>query len=166
MKNPIPYTLHANMLLIANLGVLVLGKPKIGKSELSLALLDRGHQLISDDATELFTKEKQLYAQCPVKLRNYLHTNALGLIQIDRIFPRHTIPHHPQQVDLILEIKPACDIPMPSDPFKPVTITKEILGKALPTFVLPSTTPVMLALLVEILVKNQPLRSTPCNDTV
>ena len=78
---------HGVFLNIFNLGVLITGQPGSGKSELALTLIDRGHQLIADDAPEFFSKNgKTLIGTCPTLLKGFLNVRTLGIINIKRIF--------------------------------------------------------------------------------
>ena len=58
-------TLHGNLLVIDKLGVCLVGESGIGKSELTLAMIDRGHRFISDDAIDIQKKENQLIGSAP-----------------------------------------------------------------------------------------------------
>ncbi len=70
---------HGNLVKIAGTGVLIQGDPGSGKSRLSLALLDRGHQLIADDMVDI---DSGLTGKCPSKLKNHLHLRHLGLLNV------------------------------------------------------------------------------------
>ena len=78
--------MHGVLLNIFNTGVLITGKPGIGKSELALALIDRGHQLIADDAPEFAVKNGILTGTCPALLQGLLNIRNLGTINIKKIF--------------------------------------------------------------------------------
>ena len=70
---------HGNLMKIADTGVLIQGDPGSGKSRLSLALIDRGHQLIADDMVEI---DSALTGTCPEKLKNHLHLRHVGLLNV------------------------------------------------------------------------------------
>ena len=78
--------MHGVLLNIFNTGVLITGKPGIGKSELALELIDRGHQLIADDAPEFSVKNRVLTGTCPALLQGLLNIRNLGTINIKKIF--------------------------------------------------------------------------------
>ena len=75
-------SLHGTMLSIFNIGVLITAEPRIGKSELALALIDRGHQLISDDVTNIINKNNSLIAKCPDLILNNLLIHGIGMLNI------------------------------------------------------------------------------------
>jgi len=68
-------------------GVLITGESSIGKSELALELLTRGHRLIADDAPE-FTRiaPDTLNGTCPDMLRDFLEVRGLGILDVRAMF--------------------------------------------------------------------------------
>src|SRR5699024_3918092 len=69
-----PKTLmHGVFLDVLGLGVLITGASGLGKSELALELISRGHGLVADDAVELLrTAPSVIEGQCPELLQNLL----------------------------------------------------------------------------------------------
>ena len=68
-------------------GVLITGESSIGKSELALELLTRGHRLIADDATEFArTSPDTLNGTCPEMLRDFLEVRGLGILNVRAMF--------------------------------------------------------------------------------
>jgi HPr kinase/phosphorylase len=80
-------TLHGVFLDILGLGVLITGESGLGKSELGLELISRGHGLVADDAVD-FAKLGSDYVEgrCPPILRDLLEVRGLGLLDIRTIF--------------------------------------------------------------------------------
>jgi HPr kinase/phosphorylase len=72
---------------ILGLGVLIMGESGLGKSELGLELISRGHGLVADDAVD-FARLGPDYIEgrCPVILRDLLEVRGLGLLDIRTIF--------------------------------------------------------------------------------
>ncbi|OGT93148.1 MAG: hypothetical protein A2286_07745 [Gammaproteobacteria bacterium RIFOXYA12_FULL_61_12] len=65
-------------------GLLITGDPGVGKSELALGLLDRGHQLVADDAPLLEVRTGRLIGQPPPGFIGLLHIQGIGLLDIRR----------------------------------------------------------------------------------
>jgi HPr kinase/phosphorylase len=78
--------MHGVFLNIFDIGVLITGKPGTGKSELALTLIDRGHQLIADDAPEFSIQNGILIGDCPPLLRGFLNSRTTGTINVEKIF--------------------------------------------------------------------------------
>ncbi len=80
-------TLHGVFMEVMGTGVLVTGESSIGKSELALELLTRGHRLIADDATEFArTAPDNLLGTCPEMLRDFLEVRGLGILNVRAMF--------------------------------------------------------------------------------
>lgn len=78
---------HGVFLDVFGMGVLITGDSGIGKSELALELVSRGHGLVADDVVELArTAPTTIEGRCPGMLRDYLEVRGLGLLNIRTIF--------------------------------------------------------------------------------
>src|SRR6185437_11000267 len=80
-------TLHGVMLDVLEIGVLITGDSAIGKSELALELVSRGHGLVADDVVELQQiGPETIQGRCPPMLRDFLEVRGLGVLNIRSIF--------------------------------------------------------------------------------
>ncbi|MEW6764935.1 MAG: hypothetical protein AB1344_03980 [Pseudomonadota bacterium] len=86
------------------LGVLLVGEPGIGKSELALELISRGHALIADDAPCFRAgPDDRLIGCCPSSLRDFLEVRGLGIINVHRLFGAAAVNDtHP--LDLVIRL--------------------------------------------------------------
>ncbi len=73
--------LHGSCTALAGDGVLLLGPPGAGKSDLLLRLLGRGWSLVADDQVELTAEDDALLASPPAALRGMLEVRGLGLLR-------------------------------------------------------------------------------------
>lgn len=80
-------TLHGVFMEVMGTGLLITGESSIGKSELALELLTRGHRLIADDAPE-FSRiaPDTLNGTCPEMLRDFLEVRGLGILNVRAMF--------------------------------------------------------------------------------
>lgn len=78
---------HGVFMDVMGIGVLLTGESAIGKSELALELISRGHRLIADDAP-VFSRSgpETLLGQCPEALQNFLEVRGLGVLNIRALF--------------------------------------------------------------------------------
>lgn len=78
---------HGVFMEVLGTGVLLTGESAIGKSELALELVTRGHRLIADDAP-LFARSESgtLIGHCPQALQNFLEVRGLGVLNIRAMF--------------------------------------------------------------------------------
>ncbi len=80
-------TRHGVFMDILGLGVLLTGESGLGKSELGLELISRGHGLVADDAVDLYrVSQTALEGRCPELLTNMLEVRGIGLLDIKAIF--------------------------------------------------------------------------------
>lgn len=74
--------IHATCVSLKQKGILLLGKSGIGKSDLALRLIEElGAKLVSDDRTNLFSENNNLYASCPKLLEGLLEVRGIGIIK-------------------------------------------------------------------------------------
>ncbi|MDH3858699.1 MAG: HPr(Ser) kinase/phosphatase, partial [Gammaproteobacteria bacterium] len=78
---------HGVFLEVYNVGVFITGKTAVGKSELALSLISRGHHLISDDVT-LFSRSTpdMVVGQSPELLTDFLEVRGLGVVNVRAMF--------------------------------------------------------------------------------
>lgn len=80
-------TRHGVFMDILGLGVLLTGESGLGKSELGLELISRGHGLVADDAVDIYRiSQTALEGRCPDLLQNLLEVRGIGLLDIKAIF--------------------------------------------------------------------------------
>ena len=61
-------------------GVLILGEPGAGKSDLALRCLDQGFRLVADDRTLVWACEGGLYGRAPDSLAGLMEIRGLGVV--------------------------------------------------------------------------------------
>jgi len=96
-------TQHGVLIGMYGIGVLVLGKSGIGKSECALDLIARGHRLISDDQIILKKIGDRLIGSSPELTREHLEIRGLGIINIRDLFGVSAIGK-PKPVELVIEV--------------------------------------------------------------
>ncbi len=83
-----PHTIvHGSMVEVHGVGVLITGDPTIGKSELALDLVERGHQLVADDVVKITRiGMKELLGEPSEVISHHMEIRGLGIIDIRRMF--------------------------------------------------------------------------------
>lgn len=98
-----PERLHATMLSIFGEGVLIMGKSGIGKSEVALELINRGHLFIGDDAIDVISVAGTPLGKAPKISRDFIEVRGVGITNIKGMFGiQSMVKEH--QVDLIVEL--------------------------------------------------------------
>jgi len=95
---------HGVFVDIYGLGVLLTGKSGIGKSEIGLELISRGHRLIADDMVEFSRATADvLVGQSPELLRYHMELRGLGIINIRELYGAASITDA-KRLSLIIEL--------------------------------------------------------------
>lgn len=152
-KRLAPKTLiHGVFMDVLGLGVLITGESGLGKSELALELISRGHGLVADDAVEVSrTAPNFIEGQCPALLQNLLEVRGLGLLDIRTIFGETSV-RRKMKIKLIVHL-----VRLSNENFERLPTQneyEEILGLPIRKVMLQVAAGRNLAVLVEAAVRN------------
>lgn len=146
-------TLHGVFMEVIGTGVLITGESSIGKSELALELLSRGHRLIADDATEVArTSPDTLNGTCPEMLRDFLEVRGLGILNVRAMFGDSSIKQN-RNLRLIIVLKDIQESEK-MDRLQGSKKMRTILDISIPEITLPVAPGRNLSVLVEAAVRN------------
>jgi HPr kinase/phosphorylase len=146
---------HGVFLEVQGFGVLIKGEAAIGKSELALELITRGHRLVADDMTDFFrVSPEQLEGRCPAMLQDFIEVRGLGILNVRALFGDNAVkPTKP--LDLIVQLEMAESIaPHLIDRLKVKAQSEKILGVKIPKVTIPVAAGRNIAVLVEVAVRN------------
>lgn len=80
-------SIHGTLVDINGVGVLIRGKSGIGKSEVALELVRRGHQLVADDRVDVYESiEGVVVGEAPAILQKYLEIRGIGIVNVVQLF--------------------------------------------------------------------------------
>jgi len=95
---------HGVLIDINGLGTLITGQSGIGKSEVALELIKRGHQLISDDRVDIYQKEVGiLIGEAPEVSKRYLEIRGVGIVDVINMFGVSSFREN-KKVRLVVEL--------------------------------------------------------------
>ena len=157
---------HGVFIEVQGFGVLIQGNPAIGKSELALELISRGHRLVADDIVDFFrVAPDRLEGRCPQLLQDFLEVRGLGVLNIRALFGDNAVkPTKP--LDLIIHLAAAETLaPETLDRLKMKSQHEKILGVRVPKFTIPVAAGRNIAVLVEVAVRNHMLLLRGINGT-
>ena len=158
-------TLHGVFLDVLEIGVLITGDSSIGKSELALELISRGHGLVADDVVELQQiGPETIQGRCPPLLRDFLEVRGLGVLNIRSIFGETAVRPR-KALRLIVQLDAPEGGLEPPDRLATRAGTQDILGVEIPTVTLAVAPGRNLAVLVEAAVRNHILITRGINST-
>jgi HPr kinase/phosphorylase len=147
---------HGVLMDVLGLGVLITGDSGVGKSELGLELISRGHGLVADDVVEISRlAASTLEGRCPALLRDFLEVRGLGLLNIRTIFGE-TAVRPKMKLKLIAHLeKPLSGSVRETRERLPLAeLSEDILGVTVRKVVIPVAEGRNLAVLVEAAVRN------------
>ncbi len=147
-------TRHGVFMDILGIGVLLTGESGLGKSELGLELISRGHGLVADDAVDLYrVSQTALEGRCPDLLMNLLEVRGIGLLDIKAIFGE-TAVRRKMRLKLIVHLvrQATMDRDFERLPYEP--LNEDILDVSVRKTVIAVDAGRNLAVLVEAAVRN------------
>lgn len=151
-------TMHGVFMDVLGMGVLISGESGLGKSELALELISRGHGLVADDVVELTRiAPERIEGRCPALLANLLEVRGLGLLDIKAIFGE-TAVRRKMNLKLIVHLVRRSTMEQQYERLPLESQTQEVLGLAIRKVVIPVAAGRNLAVLLEAAVRNTVLQ--------
>ena len=159
-------TMHGVFMAVLEVGVLITGDSAVGKSELALELISRGHGLVADDVVEFFRiAPETLQGRCPPLLKDFLEVRGLGVLNIRSIFGE-TVVRARKNLKLIVHLEKPAGGDLASLERLPMNATvQEIMGIGFPKVVVPVAVGRNLAVLVEAATRNYILQQRGIDST-
>ena len=97
-------TIHGSFVDVYGLGLLFIGRSGIGKSEIALDLIERGHRLVSDDVVNATRKGEGILIGAGTDLvKHFMEIRGLGLIDVQSVFGIRAIRFQ-KRVEVVVEL--------------------------------------------------------------
>jgi len=147
-------TRHGVMMDVLGVGVLISGESGLGKSELGLELISRGHGLVADDVVELHRiGTSTIEGRCPSLLQGLLEVRGLGLLDIKTVFGE-TAVRRKMRLKLIVHLVRRSTHEDEYERLPLEDLTEDVLGLKVRKVVIPVAAGRNLAVLAEAAVRN------------
>jgi HPr kinase/phosphorylase len=158
-------SLHGVFMEVQGFGVLIKGSAAIGKSELALELISRGHRLIADDIVDFYRISPERVGRCPELLQDFLEVRGLGILNIRALFGDNAVkPTKP--LDLMIQLELADMLkPQDLDRLSAKRQTERVLDVEINKVMIPIAAGRNIAVLVEVAVRNHMLLLRGVNAT-
>ena len=146
-------SIHASLVDVYGIGMLLIGKPGIGKSEVALDLVERGHRLVADDVVIVTKKEETLLMGSGTDLvQHFMEIRGLGLIDVRAMFGVRAIRFQ-KRVEVVVNMQ----LWNPDEEYTRLGMVEDaydILGVELPMVKLPITPGKNITVLCEVIAMN------------
>jgi len=150
-------SLHGVLMDIYGVGVLILGKSGIGKSECALDLILRGHRLVADDMVHIQKRSPSSVIGSGFEvIQHHMEIRGLGIINIRSLFGVEAIRER-KKIELVLELL-EWDTQREYDRLGFEEEKFSILGMELPMLRIPVTPARNLTTIIEVAVRNHLLK--------
>jgi len=149
------HTMHGVFIEVMGVGVLITGDAGIGKSELALELISRGHRLVADDSPDFYlTAPGILEGACPPALQDFMEVRGLGIVNVRELFGDGSVKRD-RNLGLIIRLEVLDEAGlMPEERLEGIRRVREILDVTVPEYTLPVAPGRNLSVLVECTVRN------------
>jgi HPr kinase/phosphorylase len=150
-------SLHGVLMDVFGVGLLILGKSGIGKSECALDLILRGHQLVADDMVHIQKRSPTTLIGSGFEvIQHHMEIRGLGIINIRSLFGVEAIRER-KKIELVIELVEWDD----HREYDRLGFEEEkfsILGVELPMLRIPVTAARNLTTIIEVAVRNHLLK--------
>ena len=141
-------TIQGTMVEIMGIGVLIEGKPGLGKSETALGLIKKGHALVSDDVTAVRLDSAGAVIGAPVNVTRYhMEIRGLGIIHVPSLFGVTSVREE-KRLDFVVTLFESGTMEEPDRSGQHRT-TRQVLGVEIPQVMIGVKPGRDLAILVE-----------------
>jgi len=152
-------SLHGVFIEVLGVGVLLTGGSGVGKSELGLELLSRGHRLIADDAPRFRRLDAHtVEGHCPPELENFMEVRGMGIVNVRALYGDSAVKRQ-RYLRLVVNLEALAGRELaPDERLHGIQRFRRVLGVPIPEVTLPVAPGRNLAVLTECAVRNHILR--------
>jgi HPr kinase/phosphorylase len=150
-------SLHGVLMDVFGVGILLLGKSGIGKSEIALDLVMRGHRLVADDIVDVARRRPGVvYGAGNPVIRHHMEIRGLGIINIKDLFGVASVRER-KKIELVIELQ-EWDPNQEYDRLGVEDRYLDIVGVNVPLLVVPVRPGRNMTTIIEVAARNQLLK--------
>jgi HPr kinase/phosphorylase len=158
-------SIHGVLMDVFGVGVLILGKSGIGKSECALDLILRGHRLVADDMVHVQKRSPtSVFGSGFEVIQHHMEIRGLGIINIRSLFGVEAIRER-KKIELVLEMM-EWDTRREYDRLGSEEEKYTILGIELPMLRIPVTPARNMTTIIEVAARNHLLKGMGYNSAL
>ncbi len=146
-------TRHGVLVEVYGEGILLFGESGVGKSEIALELIKRGHRLIADDAVEIRrVSPRAVVGAAPENIRHFMELRGVGIINARNLFGMGAVKTT-EKIDMVIQLE-QWDDTRAYDRMGATDIYTSILDVKLPLVTIPVKPGRNLAVIIEVAAMN------------
>ncbi len=146
-------TRHGVFVEVYGEGVLLYGDSGVGKSEVAMELIKRGHRLIADDAVEMRRiSNRSLVGTSPENIRHFMELRGVGIINARNLFGMGAVKKS-AKLDMVINLEP-WDNDKVYDRMGAEDVYTKILDVDVPLYTIPVQPGRNIAVIVEVAAMN------------
>ncbi|MBU8895588.1 HPr(Ser) kinase/phosphatase [Corallococcus sp. M34] len=149
-------SLHGVLMDVFGVGILLLGKSGIGKSEIALDLVMRAHRLVADDIVDVTRRKGAVYGAGNPVIKHHMEIRGLGIINIKDLFGVAAVREQ-KKIELVIELQ-EWDPQQEYDRLGVEDKHLQIVGVDIPLSVVPVRPGRNMATIIEVAARNQLLK--------
>lgn len=150
-------TRHGVLVDVYGVGILLTGESGVGKSEVALELVRRGHQLCADDVVDICrVADDRLIGECPEMVRHFMEIRGIGIIDIRAMYGVGSVVLS-KSIDMVIHME-KWDEKKEYDRLGLKEETVSILDVSVPYQLMPVRPGRNLAIIVEVAARNYSLK--------
>lgn len=156
-------TVHGVLITVYGIGVLLMGESGMGKSEIALELIRKGHILVADDRVDISRVHNTLVGKAPELLEGMLEIRGIGVIDVARMFGGSSLLEE-DHIELVIKLEKYDSNTEYARVGNEEEKTMNILNLEVPMIVLPVKEGRSMAVLIESAVTNFQLKKRGFNS--
>lgn len=154
---------HGSLVSIFGLGVLILGDSGVGKSEVTIELVKKGHIFIGDDAIKIIRAGSWLLGESEPITQDFIEVRGLGILNFSRVFGTEKIIDS-TRISLVVILKKVDGIPKNFERLGETRRKYELMDVELPCYEIPVIQGRNIAEIIETAVTDHKLRMRGYNS--
>ena len=149
--------LHGVLVQVYGRGILITGESGVGKSEIALELIKKGHVLVADDRVDVYRAHNHITGEAPSVLKNMLEIRGVGIIDVTSMFGIASTTDK-SQIDFVIDLQ-KWDQESVYDRIGGQYEYLNVFGIDIPKIIIPVSEGRSIAVIIEAAVNNFILRS-------
>jgi len=158
-------SIHGVLMQVFGRGVLIRAESGLGKSEIALELIKKGHILIADDRVDIYRVHNSITGEAPEILKNLLEIRGVGIINVTSMFGVAATADK-AEINYVIDLQRWSDKEEYDRINLDQNLSETFFGVSIPRLIIPVSEGRSIAVIIEAAVTNQILRSRGVDSAI